>query len=50
MCAVQAILNNTSATEAAHLAGFSDSAHLSRTFKNTFGMTIRQARALLSKR
>jgi len=50
MCAIQAILNNTSATEAAHLAGFSDSAHLSRTFKNTFGMTISQARALLSKR
>jgi AraC-like DNA-binding protein len=49
MCAIQAILNNTSATDAAHLAGFSDSAHLSRTFRNTFGMTIRQARALFSK-
>jgi len=46
MCAIQAILNNTSATEAAHLAGFSDSAHLSRTFRKTFGMTIREARGL----
>ncbi|WDE02063.1 AraC family transcriptional regulator [Thalassomonas actiniarum] len=49
MCAVRAIVNNASATEAAHLAGFSDSAHLSRTFRNTFGMTIRQAHALLLK-
>ncbi|WOH36135.1 helix-turn-helix transcriptional regulator [Thalassotalea fonticola] len=49
MCAIQALLNNVSATDAAHLAGFSDSAHLSRTFKNTFGMTIRQAHALFSK-
>jgi AraC-like DNA-binding protein len=49
MCAVQAILNNTSATDAAHLAGFSDSAHLSRTFKNTFGMTIRQALTLFKR-
>lgn len=49
MCAVQAILNNTSATHAAHSAGFSDSAHLSRTFKNTFGMTIRQALTLFKR-
>ncbi|WP_107924960.1 helix-turn-helix transcriptional regulator [Thaumasiovibrio subtropicus] len=35
------------ATQAAHLAGFADSAHLSRTFKSTFGITIRQALALL---
>ncbi|WP_281559157.1 AraC family transcriptional regulator [Thalassomonas sp. RHCl1] len=49
MCAIRAILNNASATEAAHLAGFSDSAHLSRTFRNNFGMTIRQAYALLLK-
>jgi len=42
-CALQAIINNTSATNAAHLAGFSDSAHLSRTFRKNFGMTIREA-------
>jgi len=46
MCAIQVLLNNNSATEAAHQAGFSDSAHLSRTFRNTFGMSIRQALAL----
>ena len=49
MCAVRAILNNTPATEAAYLAGFSDSAHLSRTFRKNFGMTIRQAKALFKK-
>lgn len=49
MCAIQAMINNSSATEAAHLAGFSDSAHLSRTFRNSFGMTIRQARTLFKK-
>ena len=43
MCAVQAIKNSRTATEAAHLAGFSDSAHLSRTFRRNFGMSIRQA-------
>lgn len=49
MCAIQAMLNNSSATDAAHVAGFSDSAHLSRTFRNTFGMTIRQAHVLFKK-
>ncbi len=49
MCAVRAILNNTPATEAAYLAGFSDSAHLSRTFRKNFGMTIRQAKALFKE-
>lgn len=49
ICAIQAILNNSSATDAAYLAGFSDSAHLSRTFKKTFGMTIRQAQTLFKK-
>ncbi len=49
ICAVQAIINNSSATDAAHLAGFSDSAHLSRTFRNNFGMTIRQALTLFKK-
>ncbi|MGF1756404.1 helix-turn-helix transcriptional regulator [Photobacterium sagamiensis] len=48
-CAIKAILNGTSATDAAHLAGFSDSAHLSRTFRKTFGMTIRQANAIFRK-
>ena len=48
-CAIQAMVNDTSATDAAHLSGFSDSAHLSRTFKSTFGMTIRQALALFTK-
>ena len=49
MCAIQAIINNSSATEAAHLAGFSDSAHLSRTFRRTFGMTITQELDLFRK-
>lgn len=46
ICAIKAILKGFSATDAAQLSGFSDSAHLSRTFKNTFGMTIRQALTL----
>jgi len=46
ICAIQAIINGTSATNAAHLAGFSDSSHLSRTFRNNFGMSIRQASLL----
>ncbi len=49
ICAVQAIINTSSATDAAHLAGFADSAHLSRTFRNNFGMTIRQALTLFKK-
>lgn len=47
LCAVQVMSTGASATQAAHLAGFSDSAHLSRTFKSHFGMTIRQAHSLL---
>jgi AraC-like DNA-binding protein len=43
LCAVNSIQKGRSATEAAYIAGFSDSAHLSRTFRNTFGMTIRHA-------
>lgn len=43
MCAVGALLLGRSATEAAHLAGFADSAHLSRTFRRSFGLSIRQA-------
>ncbi len=49
ICAIKAMLNNASATDAAHLAGFSDSAHLSRTFRKNFGMSIRQAHALFKK-
>jgi len=49
ICAVQAMINSSSATDAAYVAGFSDSAHLSRTFRNNFGMTIRQAIALFKK-
>jgi len=50
MCAVNALISGTSATDAAHLAGFSDSAHLSRTFRRLFGMSIRQALRLFKKR
>ncbi|QDO85030.1 helix-turn-helix transcriptional regulator [Shewanella psychropiezotolerans] len=46
-CAINALKQGSNATQAAYLAGFADSAHLSRTFKNNFGMTIRQALALL---
>jgi len=49
ICAIQAMINQNSATNAAHLAGFSDSAHLSRTFRKTFGMTIKQAHILFRK-
>lgn len=45
-CAIQAMVQGQSATQAAHLAGFSDSAHLSRTFRNNFGMSLRQAKTL----
>ncbi|MEO3475793.1 AraC family transcriptional regulator [Roseomonas sp. CAU 1739] len=36
--AVAAFAEGHSLTEAAHAAGFSDSAHLSRTFRRTFGL------------
>jgi AraC-like DNA-binding protein len=49
ICAVRSILKGDSATDAAYLAGFSDSAHLSRTFRKMFGMTIRQANAIFRK-
>ncbi len=48
LCAIKMLSAETSATEAAHLAGFADSAHLSRTFKRLFGMTIRDALRTLS--
>lgn len=46
ICAIQAIVQGQSATQAAYLAGFSDSAHLSRTFRKNFGMSLRQAKTL----
>lgn len=49
LCAANVIQRGRSATEAAHIAGFSDSAHLSRTFKKMFGTTIRQAQQGLFK-
>lgn len=49
ICAILAMVKGHSATEAAHTAGFSDSAHLSRTFRAHFGMTIRDAQALLKQ-
>jgi len=36
--AAQAAMRGSSLTEAAHEAGFADSAHLSRTFRATFGI------------
>ncbi|MCE9500586.1 MAG: AraC family transcriptional regulator [Leptospira sp.] len=35
---VKHLKNNSNLTEAAHAAGFSDSAHMSRTFKENFGI------------
>jgi AraC family transcriptional regulator len=37
--ATEAAMRGKSLTEAAHLAGFADSAHLSRTFRATFGVS-----------
>jgi AraC-like DNA-binding protein len=34
------IASGASYTEAAHLAGFADSAHLSRTYRRMFGMKL----------
>jgi AraC-like DNA-binding protein len=36
--AAEAAIRGSSLTEAAHAAGFADSAHLSRTFRSTFGI------------
>ena len=36
--AIKAALDGDSLTDAAHAAGFSDSAHLTRTFRETFGV------------
>ena len=42
ICAVQTLQLGKTATEAAYIAGFSDSAHLSRTFKKQFGLSLRE--------
>lgn len=42
ICAVQTLQLGKTATEAAYIAGFSDSAHLSRTFKKQFGISLRE--------
>ncbi len=47
-CALNALVAGHSATDAAHLAGFSDSAHLSKTFRGTFGLSIREAKQLFA--
>lgn len=46
ICAVKLIITGKSATHAAYRAGFADSAHLSRTFKSMFGISIRQSKAM----
>lgn len=38
--ALRLIIDGSRYTEAAHEAGFSDSAHLSRTFKSLYGLTL----------
>lgn len=43
-CASNSISQGASATEAAYHAGFSDLAHLSRTFQTMFGLTIAEAK------
>tara|TARA_Y100001956_G_scaffold80493_1_gene95812 strand:- start:2060 stop:2809 length:750 start_codon:yes stop_codon:yes gene_type:complete len=42
ICAVHTLQQGKTATEAAYIAGFSDSAHLSRTFKKQFGISLRE--------
>ncbi len=41
LVAVDAMMRDRSWTDAAHEAGFADSAHLSRTFRRTFGISPR---------
>ncbi|PSW22327.1 AraC family transcriptional regulator [Photobacterium sanctipauli] len=47
ICAVYSLMKGEDATSAAHIAGFSDSAHLSRTFREMFGVSIRQVKQML---
>jgi AraC-like DNA-binding protein len=42
--ALEAFAQGESLTEAAHMAGFADSAHLSRTFRRTFGVAAAELR------
>lgn len=50
LCAVNILISGESATHAAYVAGFSDSAHLSRSFRNMFGVSIRQASQVLANK
>lgn len=43
--ALAALAGGSSLTDAAHSAGFADSAHLSRTFRRNFGTTLSEAAA-----
>jgi AraC-like DNA-binding protein len=43
ICAISAIIQGHSATDAAYIAGVTDSSHLSRTFRAHFGMSIRDS-------
>jgi len=49
LCAIKVVLEGKNATEAAYIAGFSDSAHLSRTIKKTFGMNLTELLKNFSK-
>lgn len=49
LCAIKVILEGKNATQAAYIAGFSDSAHLSRTIKKTFGMNLTELLTSFSK-
>lgn len=48
LCAVNMLVSGETATHAAYVAGFSDSAHLSRSFRAMFGLSIRQAAQVLA--
>ena len=48
-CTSHALVQGMSATDAAYTAGFSDLAHLSRTFQAMFGLSIVQAKEVFFK-